>query len=339
MMNAVLKNMLMSEREKAEGAVQLESLPNIIGVPTGTLCNYKCIFCKDIISSGKLEQRNITFEEFKMFADVIRHPKNIGLFSWGEPLLNRDYMKMLRYVSRNNPDSFISLSTNGSLMDDRIIDIFVQHGLVNVSVSINAPNETLYRKITGTKLFYRVKRNIAELTQRANVKLFARIKVILSLVLIPDVIEVLPSFVDLARETGCDEILIQNYEDFGSFHKSLSIDMQPELHQVANSKYQEAKEKAFSVGVHLRVFTPISYIDEDFSYECWEPWERFWINLNGDVHVCCYSRQVMGNVLKSDLEAIWNNGLYRYYRSKVNTDHPPDDCLICPRRKNIKRSS
>ncbi|MSP11868.1 MAG: radical SAM/SPASM domain-containing protein [Chloroflexi bacterium] len=63
---------------------------------------------------------------------------------------------------------------------------------------------------------------------------------------------------------------------------------------------------------------------------CTHPWTSVSIDEMGDVHPCCASGMVMGNLNENTLEEIWNNGRYQKMRATVNTPHPAfTDCRYC----------
>lgn len=65
---------------------------------------------------------------------------------------------------------------------------------------------------------------------------------------------------------------------------------------------------------------------------CRDPWEFMFINVHGDVRVCCVSDRIMGNVRDDDVVKIWNNNLYQEFRGRILTPEPPEECQTCPMR-------
>lgn len=65
---------------------------------------------------------------------------------------------------------------------------------------------------------------------------------------------------------------------------------------------------------------------------CRDPWEFMFINVHGEVRVCCASDRIMGNVHDNDILSIWNGKTYQAFREQVLTPDPPEECLRCPMR-------
>jgi radical SAM protein with 4Fe4S-binding SPASM domain len=66
--------------------------------------------------------------------------------------------------------------------------------------------------------------------------------------------------------------------------------------------------------------------------DCRDPWDFMFINIHGDVRVCCVSHRIMGNVHDDDVMRIWNNKLYKEFRERILTSDPPEECHTCPMR-------
>ena len=85
-------------------------------------CNAQCKWC----TTGALNKKNIcskrdfmSIEKFKMIymhlkkTGIVNRNHEILLYSWGEPLLNPDYLQIIEFL--NNQDQIFSMSTNASV--------------------------------------------------------------------------------------------------------------------------------------------------------------------------------------------------------------------------------
>ena len=66
--------------------------------------------------------------------------------------------------------------------------------------------------------------------------------------------------------------------------------------------------------------------------KCRDPWDFMFVNVHGDIRVCCISHQIMGNVYEDDIQTIWNNDAYRKFRARILTTDPPEECKTCVMR-------
>lgn len=121
-------------------------------------CTNECVFCirilKDDVCGANLWLKNdsVTAEEVIKQLEIIKQNENEIVFcGYGEPTLKLDILKeVAKYIKDNYTDVKIRLNTNGHanfIYKRNIIPELV--GLVDsISVSLNAPNEELYKELT-----------------------------------------------------------------------------------------------------------------------------------------------------------------------------------------------
>jgi radical SAM protein with 4Fe4S-binding SPASM domain len=66
--------------------------------------------------------------------------------------------------------------------------------------------------------------------------------------------------------------------------------------------------------------------------DCRDPWEFMFVNVHGDIRVCCISHRIMGNINHDTVENIWENPSYQEFRRRMLTAEPPEECQTCPMR-------
>lgn len=124
-----------------------ESLLNIVLVPS-LACNFKCPYCfEKNLSCGK-EDVNNYFKILKKFAikNFKKHQNvQISLFG-GEPLLFIDqifnFLDWVKKDSKKNNYKYItSIVTNGSLLNEKIINKLFDHNLLSLQITIDSYKE------------------------------------------------------------------------------------------------------------------------------------------------------------------------------------------------------
>lgn len=122
----------------------LEINPSACNIMITTRCNLKCIMCKQWREPlGK----ELSTGDWKNIIDDLKSNgiRNIH-FTGGEPLLRKDIGALISYSADNG---FVSgLTTNGSLLDTKLLESLFDAGLRSVALSIDALNEQ-YDKIRG----------------------------------------------------------------------------------------------------------------------------------------------------------------------------------------------
>lgn len=125
-------------------------------------CTNECVFCirtlKDDVCGANLWLKNdsVTSEEVIKQLQAIKNEEDEIVFcGYGEPTLKLDVLKKVaKYIKDNYKDVKIRLNTNGHanfIYKRNIIPELV--GLIDsISVSLNAPDEELYRELTQPNL-------------------------------------------------------------------------------------------------------------------------------------------------------------------------------------------
>lgn len=117
---------------------------NYLRVSLTQKCNYNCLYCKPEAKDTPLSLLQID-RIIRIFASLgIEHIR----FSGGEPLIRKDLEQIIYNTKRNKNIKSISLTTNGSLLKNRIPNL-IDSGLDNINISIDATNNLLYKKISG----------------------------------------------------------------------------------------------------------------------------------------------------------------------------------------------
>ena len=147
-------------------------------------CNYQCFFCHGEGSKmGDKREENSREEMYSLIKEAIKNNYTDITFTEGEPLLKlNDIIWYLNKLSEDNLKPYITIVTNGSLIEDRLLDAienyigdkkeifkfnFSMHSLKNdVYLSIVLPDYTENEKIKKKNLLEKIKKNIKKIKAR-----------------------------------------------------------------------------------------------------------------------------------------------------------------------------
>jgi len=183
----------------------------MIELKPNTGCNLNCIFCS--VDEGKSSRRLIDYvvekgylvEELKKIIEFKQKKVDIYINPQGEPLLYADLVELVRDISKIKNINIISIITNATLLNKKKLDELINAGLNQINISINALDESLSKKLAGTKN-YNLK-HVLEITKYAS----KRIKTVIAPVLLDNINEKdIESLVKFAKNIKA-EILIQNF--------------------------------------------------------------------------------------------------------------------------------
>ena len=147
-------------------------------------CNYKCFFCHG--EGSKMDEKrneNSKEEIYSLIKEAIKNNYTDITFTGGEPLLkSNDIIWYLSKLSEDKLKPYITIVTNGSLIEDKLLDAienyigdnkelfkfnFSMHSLKNdVYLSIVLPDYKENKKIKKKFLLEKVKENIKKIKTR-----------------------------------------------------------------------------------------------------------------------------------------------------------------------------
>ena len=129
-----------------------------INLSLSTICSANCIFCPN--DKGEFSIKKIMpFDIAKKIIDEIAETElfntvtKIEISENGDPLMNPDMVKILRYIKLRLPNVHIDLFSNFFLLNKNTADILLSEKLVNsVFVNIDSVNEDYYKELKGLNL-------------------------------------------------------------------------------------------------------------------------------------------------------------------------------------------
>jgi radical SAM protein with 4Fe4S-binding SPASM domain len=229
------------------------------------------------------------------------------LWTWGEPFLNPDIFKMIKYaVSR---DILVHSSTNGNVVfDDAAADKLVGSGLTSLVFAMDGATQETYRKYRAGGDLERVKENIRTVVRakRRNSSPFPRLN--LRFVAMKHNEHELPQVEQLAHELGVDFFSVKSVDMPENREKDLDQKYRPE-----NDKYRRYE---YVTGTYAR---------KDKPFVCMRPWKRITMDAQGELISCEYDYKNLhsfGNIGNghSTLEA-WKSSISRTFRKHFNKGH------------------
>ena len=182
-------------------------------------CNYKCFFCHGEGSKmGDTREENSKEEMYSLIKEAIKNNYTDITFTGGEPLLkSNDIIWYLSKLSEDNLKPYITIVTNGSLIEDKLLDAIENYvednkELFKFNFSMHSLKNDVYLKIVRPviKAIPTDKESLLELVKKNIKKIKARDLIIkLNFVLLKDVNtseEDIKGILDFAYENRVDYI-------------------------------------------------------------------------------------------------------------------------------------
>jgi len=292
-----------------------EHLPRFVQISFTNHCNLSCAMC--IRNYIDVEKRHMQWDDFTTIVGKLDGVEQISLAGMGESLTHPRIFDAIRYCRKHGFKT--QLTTNALLLDtDDIRTRIIESGLERISFSIESVRSDYAMGHANTKVHANIQRLI-ELKKTLHV---SHPKVTLQPILFSDKIEDVYEIIRWGAEHEVDRINVVRvdlrfvpnlkrptvqeerniYRKFAALRKQYNIRIDCLQDQI----FDGVLGFLYKHGKKLLRLDSWCYRFQDFIY----------INVNGDVHPCCYSKeQIMGNLLKNDLRSIWHGERFRHLRS------------------------
>lgn len=288
-----------SYRQLTEKTPLADMLP--LGTPLSVFidpcnrCNFECAFCPTgdhaLLKSVGRPSGRMDMDLFTKVIDGMRafdgRIRRLHLFKDGEPLLNRNIVRMIDYARKSNVAELVETTTNASLLTPEIAVGIIEAGLDVIRISVEHVSSEKYGEITRTfSDFDKIRDNTEMLfreKQKRNSRLIVHVKML-------DV-----GLTDAERKTFSDI--------FSPISDSIYID--------TLSGWSNSDKKDFALGNLDAVQKGIDGVSpiNRARKTCPEPFKTLAVNFNGLVSACCVDWSlgaIVGDARATPIADIWN---------------------------------
>jgi radical SAM protein with 4Fe4S-binding SPASM domain len=292
----------------------------------GNICNLRCALCPTGQNDRGRKKGFLKFELFKKIMDECGpYLYNLSLYNWGEPLINKEIFKMVRYSKTFKIN--VAISTNLNNFNDKICSELLDSGVDDLIVSLDGASQESVSKYQIGNNFKKVIDNMKRLVDRKKeLKLNAPKITWLFLVDSSNEGEIEQAKI-LSQQIGVDrinfskircdtgnELLLNNEEQFLNVEEWL-----PENESLSMYNFSKKEKKKIR--------------------SCRWLWLQSSINWNGSVSPCCavwHEKFDFGNVSDTSFFKIWNSPKYQEARKITRgekIDTAENICNICHSNK------
>jgi PqqA peptide cyclase len=289
-------------------------------------CNLQCPYCynplelRDYRDELSTEQWTRTLEQAAALGVVQTH------FSGGEPTLRSDLPALVEAAAKLG--LYSNLITQGTFLDDALLDRLLASGLDHVQISIQAPETELADRIAGTVVHEKKIDALLRVRDRDVALTLNCVLHRLNHDLIADVIA-------FAERLSIRRLELANVQFYGWAYRNRAA-LMPTREQVRHGEavVAEARER-------LRGVMEITYVLPDYFGEFPKPCMNGWghqfmtVTPNGYVLPCPAAAAIrtlhFENVRERELGEIWRkSAAFERYRG---TGWMPEPCRSCERRE------
>lgn len=286
-------------------------------------CNFNCKMCyvHDDVCRGELSAE----EWIELGRQAVEQGMVFLLLTGGEPLLRKDFKQI--YSGLKKLGLVITVNTNGSLIDEDMLNFLIQEAPARMNISLYGACEETYRNLCGNRSFGKVVENIRRLRELG-------IAVKLNCSVTPYNVADIPEIYRIAKEIGVP-VQATSYMfppvringcHYGEAPHRFTPQEAAAAQLLCQEQYMTAQQLAMSFDTN-----PIPDMDctgaEPGPMHCRAGKSSFWVKWNGNMLPCGmlpgegYSIRDLGFA-----------GAWEAVRQECREAREPAQCTECPKR-------
>lgn len=311
-------------------------------------CNLNCSFC---YVGEKIKENELSTEEW---LNIIRQipPHRLITFVGGEVLIRKDFKIILDAALKKGK---VNIVTNGTLLDNELLETFVNKKLLLLNLSIDAMEEKHDRIRNREGTFKKVITNLERLVKARGNKKYPLIDI--KTTVTEDNLDDIPEVYKLAQEYKADFFTL-------SFLKESDLQQNSNLRETFTEEfyrtkypikpyfemnhfeqtYRKLQELSKNSKTAIRLYPKFDannefeqikkYYTEALDWEvedvykpCLYPWANILITPQGNVYPCLSYK--IGNVKNTPIKEVWNNEKFSAFRKNLKKYGVFNACQAC----------
>lgn len=323
--------------------------PRVVFIEVTNRCNLLCVTCPHTFFKRE-PLHSLTLDEFIAIAEQFPQMQRALLHGIGEPLLNRELPKIIRYLKGREVE--VIINSNGTLLSPVWQEKLVLSGLDEYRCSIDGAKDETYARIRGANLLPKLIKGLEGLVKTKHRLASTTPRISIWCVATKENLQELPELLHLAARLGVPEVYVQRLVYFaGEPDKQYGMARDEKAIFGKDDDFEEqviaeCTRLSTELGIDFRASGARDPVDSlaaarpaDFApwQACLRPWTTAYVTANGNCLPCCispfatddYESLLLGNLFERPFAKIWNDPLYQKFRSKLLSDHPNKACASC----------
>ena len=288
--------------------------PVSISFEPTTSCNLRCPECPSGLRAFSRPTGMLQKDFFRDTIDQLSKDLLYLVFYFqGEPYLNPDFLKMVKYASGKK--IYTATSTNAHYLTEENARKTVESGLDRLIISIDGTTQEVYQQyrvggqlnkvLEGTKNIVKWKKELKSKTPF----------IIFQFLVVKPNEHQIEEVKKLGAELGVDDVWFKSAQVY-------DYEKDPNQLIPENEKYSRYKKKEDRYVYKGRL-----------ANHCWRLWHDPVITWDGLVAPCCFDKDAqhkLGDLKNQSFREIWTNKEYRQFRQKIMSGRKNIDiCANC----------
>ena len=328
-------------RVEAGGVV--DAAPTLANIEITTRCTLGCPACARTQRRDK--SRHMPRATFERVLAALPHALRVTLVGLGEPLLHPEVVAFVRLAVEAG--RHVELVSNAMALDATMGEALCAAGLAGITFSLDALTPEVAARVRPGSDLPLITANLRRFMALRQT-LAAPPEVAIFTALRRDTVDELPAIVDFATELGVGALMLSdlNFESNRADTLHAYLDAAPDAAARLRAALRQAARRGLPV-LSVRSLEELDLPRRPFEHlllrgdtlaersptrsHCYSPWQTVPVKVDGRFSFCdCQPETVIGDLLASPVETLWNGPRLRELRHQMHAA-PSPACLACPR--------
>ena len=286
--------------------------PFSLTTETTNQCNLLCLECPTGNNSTSVPKGIMNFSTYKK---VIDETKNYLIYQMlylqGEPFLNADLFKMIKYSDDNK--IYTSLSTNGHFLSPQDIQKIIQSELKRIIISLDGATQESYEKYRVGGDLQKVISGIDDLIKTKKQLKSIYPKVIIQFLVFSHNEHEISEIKKLCKKLNVDKLEIKTAQILNPNNYKLIPDTNKFSRYLKQNNSYRIKNK--------------------LKNRCFRIWSTLVIRWNGATVPCCFDKNnhnEIGNIVNQNTLLLWKSNKFNKFRNTILINRKNVDmCCNC----------
>ena len=323
------ENLARAKKSWEKGEEKAQHFPLVIYLEPTSICNLSCPMCPVAIglSEYSYPEKLLSWELIEKMEEALENGLRCFLSGGGEPFLHPDFLEIIKFIKKRELE--IIFNTNATLITQKIAEELVALQVDCISISVDAVDPGVYRKIRKGAELDQIFDSINLLNQAKRKNNSTKPYLNMQFTLMKENFNQLPQTIGLAKKLGINHLVIEPLSSVFCFDRQYNEFFKQQYLAIEEKLIDELKNLK-SQAEQLKIVFSSHYLESKRKPEkCVQPWINFGIRTNGQVFLCCGTVEKMGELKEHSFRELWNGSVYQAFRKAIAKAEYPEQCARC----------
>lgn len=279
-------------------------------------CNAECKYCftNAVHYNSDITNEELNIDEISNFLnELVENDVYKVSIGGGEPFLKN----LVEIINRTNDKMKFSITTNGSILNDKFIKMFIKNRNIKMTISIDSVDNDKSNMIRKNIDVNKVLKNIKKLCEHEEIRERLSIRTTISVINYKDIYDI----IKFCEDNKIKNLKVNSTNEFGRAKENKDLILPfKEFMDLLEKLVIYCDQNTKGVNVEL----PVEKYLKKINRKCLCGTTSLYVNWYGDVYPCAFTegKLKLGNIRKKKIDII--------LEEIKNFTHDNEFCYKCP---------